>query len=76
MGNELLVLVIYGIRFLNDVKVEWKKVEMDVKLLFCDGYCVVVIVDKFYVFGGVCWFFDFEEVIEFNEILVFDVGKC
>lgn len=48
---------------------------MDVKLLFWDGYCVVVMVNKLYVFGGVCWFFDIGEVVEFNEIFVFDIGK-
>lgn len=76
MGNESSAPVTYGIRLLNDVKVEWKKVEMDAKLPSRDGHCAAAIADKLYVFGGVRWLSDLEEVTESNEILVFDVGKC
>ena len=76
MGNESSVPVTYGTRLLNDIKVEWKKVEMDAKLPSRDGHCAAAIADKLYVFGGVRWLSDLEEVTESNEILVFDVGKC
>lgn len=76
MGNESSAPVTYGTRLLNDVKVEWKKVEMDAKLPSRDGHCAAAIADKLYVFGGVRWLSDLEEVTESNEILVFDVGKC
>lgn len=76
MGNELSAPVTYGTRLLNDIKVEWKKVEMDAKLPSRDGHCAAAIADKLYVFGGVRWLSDLEEVTESNEILVFDVGKC
>lgn len=76
MGNESSAPVTYGTRLLNDIKVEWKKVEMDAKLPSRDGHCAAAIADKLYVFGGVRWLSDLEEVIESNEILVFDVGKC
>lgn len=76
MGNESSAPVTYGTRLLNDVKVEWKKVEMDAKLPSRDGHCASAIADKLYVFGGVRWLSDLEEVTESNEILVFDVGKC
>lgn len=76
MGNESSAPVTYGTRLLNDVKVEWKKVEMDAKLPPRDGHCAAAIADKLYVFGGVRWLSDLEEVTESNEILVFDVGKC
>lgn len=76
MGNESSAPVSYGTRLLNDVKVEWKKVEMDAKLPSRDGHCAAAIADKLYVFGGVRWLSDLEEVTESNEILVFDVGKC
>lgn len=75
MGNESSAPVTYGTRLLNDVKVEWKKVEMDAKLPSRDGHCAAAIADKLYVFGGVRWLSDLEEVTESNEILVFDVGK-
>lgn len=76
MGNESSAPVTYGTRLLNDVKVEWKKVEMDSKLPSRDGHCAAAIAEKLYVFGGVRWLSDLEEVTESNEILVFDVGKC
>lgn len=76
MGNESSAPVTYGTRLLNDVKVEWKKVEMDAKLPSRDGHCAAAIADKLYVFVGVRWLSDLEEVTESNEILVFDVGKC
>lgn len=76
MGNESSAPVTHGTRLLNDVKVEWKKVEMDAKLPSRDGHCAAAIADKLYVFGGVRWLSDLEEVTESNEILVFDVGKC
>lgn len=76
MGNESSAPVAYGTRLLNDVKVEWKKVEMDAKLPSRDGHCAAAIADKLYLFGGVRWLSDLEEVTESNEILVFDVGKC
>lgn len=76
MGNESSAPVTYGTRLLNDIKVEWKKVEMDAKLPSRDGHCAAAIADKLYVFGGVRWLSDLEEVTESNEILVFDVGKC
>lgn len=76
MGNESSAPVTYGTRLLNDVKVEWKKVEMDAKLPSRDGHCAAAIADKLYVFCGVRWLSDLEEVTESNEILVFDVGKC
>ena len=76
MGNESSAPVTYGTRLLNDVKVEWKKVEMDAKLPSRDGHCAAAIADKLYVFGGVRWLSDLAEVTESNEILVFDVGKC
>ena len=76
MGNESSAPVTYGTRLLNDVKVEWKKVEMNAKLPSRDGHCAAAIADKLYVFGGVRWLSDLEEVTESNEILVFDVGKC
>lgn len=76
MGNESSAPVTYGTRLLNDVKVEWKKVEMDAKLPSRDGHCAAAIADKLYVFGGVRWLSDLEEVTESNEILVFDVSKC
>lgn len=76
MGNESSAPVTYGTRLLNDIKVEWKKVEMDAKLPSRDGHCAAAISDKLYVFGGVRWLSDLEEVTESNEILVFDVGKC
>ena len=76
MGNESSAPVTYGTRLLNDVKVEWKKVEMDAKLPSRDGHCAAAIADKLYVFGGVRWLSDLEEVTESNEILVFNVGKC
>lgn len=76
MGNESSAPVTYGTRLLNDVKVEWKKVEMDAKLPSRDGHCAAAIADKLYLFGGVRWLSDLEEVTESNEILVFDVGKC
>lgn len=76
MGNESSAPVTYGTRLLNDVKVEWKKLEMDAKLPSRDGHCAAAIADKLYVFGGVRWLSDLEEVTESNEILVFDVGKC
>lgn len=76
MGNESSAPVTYGTRLLNDVKVEWKKVEMDAKLPSRDGHCAAAIADKLYIFGGVRWLSDLEEVTESNEILVFDVGKC
>lgn len=76
MGNESSAPVTYGTRLLNDVKVEWKKVEMDAKLPSRDGHCAAAIADKLYVFGGVRWLSDLEEETESNEILVFDVGKC
>ena len=76
MGNESSAPVTYGTRLLNDVKVGWKKVEMDAKLPSRDGHCAAAIADKLYVFGGVRWLSDLEEVTESNEILVFDVGKC
>lgn len=49
---------------------------MDAKLPSRDGHCAAAIADKLYVFGGVRWLSDLEEVTESNEILVFDVGKC
>lgn len=76
MGSESSAPVTYGTRLLNDIKVEWKKVEMDAKLPSRDGHCAAAIADKLYVFGGVRWLSDLEEVTESNEILVFDVGKC
>lgn len=76
MGNESSAPVTYGTRLLNDIKVEWKKVEMDAKLPSRDGHCAAAIADKLYVFGGVRWLSDLGEVTESNEILVFDVGKC
>lgn len=76
MGNESSAPVTYGTRLLNAIKVEWKKVEMDAKLPSRDGHCAAAIADKLYVFGGVRWLSDLEEVTESNEILVFDVGKC
>lgn len=76
MGNESSAPFTYGTRLLNDIKVEWKKVEMDAKLPSRDGHCAAAIADKLYVFGGVRWLSDLEEVTESNEILVFDVGKC
>ena len=76
MGNESSAPVTYGTRLLNDIKVEWKKVEMDAKLPSRDGHCAAAIADKLYVFGGVRWLSDLEEETESNEILVFDVGKC
>lgn len=76
MGNESSSMVTYGTRLLNDVKVEWKKVEMDAKLPSRDGHCAAAIGNKLYVFGGVRWLSDLGEVTESNEILVFDVGKC
>lgn len=76
MGNESSAPVTYGTRLLNDIKVEWKKVEMDAKLPSRDGHCAAAIADKLYVFGGVRWLSDLEEVTESNEILVLDVGKC
>lgn len=76
MGNESSAPVTYGTRLLNDIKVEWKKVEMDAKLPSRDGHCAAAIADKLYLFGGVRWLSDLEEVTESNEILVFDVGKC
>lgn len=76
MGNESSAPVTYGTRLLNDIKVEWKKVEMEAKLPSRDGHCAAAIADKLYVFGGVRWLSDLEEVTESNEILVFDVGKC
>lgn len=76
MGNESSAPVTYGTRLLNDIKVEWKKVEMTAKLPSRDGHCAAAIADKLYVFGGVRWLSDLEEVTESNEILVFDVGKC
>lgn len=75
MGNESSAPVTYGTRLLNDVKVEWKKVEMDAKLPSRDGHCAAAIADKLYVFGGVRWLSDLEEVTESNEILVFDVAS-
>ena len=75
MGNESSAPIIYGTKLLNDVNVEWKKVEMDAKLPSRDGHCAAAMGNKLYVFGGVRWLCDIGEVTESNEILVFDVGK-
>lgn len=75
MGNESSAPITYGTKLLNDVKVEWKKVEMDAKLPSRDGHCAAAVANKLYVFGGVRWLPDIGEVTESNEILVFDAGK-
>ena len=75
MGNEISAPVSYGTKLRNDVNVEWKKVEMDVKLPSRDGHCAAAIANKLYIFGGVRWLSDIGEVTESNEILLFDVGK-
>lgn len=73
MGNEISAPVSYGTKLRNDVNVEWKKVEMDVKLPSRDGHCAAAIANKLYIFGGVRWLSDIGEVTESNEILLFDV---
>lgn len=75
MGNESSAPITYGTKLLNDINVEWKKVEMDAKLPSRDGHCAAAIANKLYVFGGVRWLSDVGEVTESNEILVFDAGK-
>jgi len=75
MGNESSAPITYGTKLLNDVNVEWKKVEMEAKLPSRDGHCAAVVANKLYVFGGVRWLSDIGEVTESNEILVFDVDS-
>ena len=76
MGNESSAPVTYGTKLLNDIKVGWKKVEMDTKLPSRDGHGAAAIENKLYIFGGVRWLSDIGEVTESNEILIFDGGKC
>ena len=75
MGNESSAPISYGTKLLNDITVEWKKVEMDVNLPSRDGHCATAVGNKLYVFGGVRWLSDIGEVTESNEILIFDAGK-
>lgn len=75
MGNETSGPVTYGTKLLNNIRVEWEKVAMDVKLPSRDGHCAAAIENKLYIFGGVRWLCDIGGVSESNEILLFDVGK-
>ena len=75
MGNESSVPHSYGTRLLNDINIDWKKVELDVNLPSRDGHCAATVENKLYIFGGVRWLSDIGEVTESNEILLFDAGK-
>ncbi|XP_078380436.1 kelch domain-containing protein 1-like [Oculina patagonica] len=75
MGNESSAPITYGTKLLNDVNIEWKKVEMDAKLPSRDGHCATAMANRLYVFGGVRWLSDIGEATESNEVLVFDTDS-
>ena len=74
MGNEISGSVIYGQRLLNDIQVEWQKLEGGNEIKPRDGHCAASVGKNLFVFGGVCWG-ENGEVSESGEIFVFDSGK-